>query len=61
LRKDPDDASSAPRGIIVTGEGDLATRRALEELEPGYHIDWYVYGLIGNQIRLERQHVDGTR
>jgi hypothetical protein len=43
------------------GEGDLATRRALEELEPGYHIDWYVYGLVGNQFKVERQHVDGTR
>lgn len=34
-----------PRGIIVTGCEDLHTRRALEELEPSYKIDWYIYGL----------------
>jgi hypothetical protein len=62
LRRDPEYEDSDPRGIIVTGEGDLHTRRALEELERGYHIDWYVYGLDAHgRIQLEHQHVKPGR
>lgn len=38
-----------PRGIIITGCEDLHTRRALEELNPSYHIDWFIYGLDKNE------------
>lgn len=56
VRQDP--ASKDPRGLILTGYADLHTRRALEELEPQYHIDWFVYGMDDNDaIRVKQIHV----
>ena len=44
-----------PRGLVLTGHADLHTRRALEELEPHYQIDWFVYGLDAfDNIRVEK-------
>jgi hypothetical protein len=40
---------------------DLATRCALEQLEPGIHIDWFVYGLVGGKLKLEEQKVESSR
>jgi len=57
LRRDPKYTNSDPRGVIVTGEGDLATRRALEELDPTYQLEWYVYGLKEGRIHVERQEI----
>lgn len=37
--------AKAPRGLLITGEADLTTRRALQRLEPGCNIDWWLYGL----------------
>jgi hypothetical protein len=45
LRRDRRFANTDPRGLIITGEADIPTRRALEELEPSYTIDWWLYGL----------------
>ena len=45
-----------PRGVVITGQADLHTRRALEELEPQYHIEWYVYG-VDNQGEILVKHV----
>lgn len=45
FRSDPNHKPQDPRGLIITGEADLATRRALQELEPGYKIDWWLYGV----------------
>ncbi len=45
FRGDPSHKPQDPRGLIITGEADLATRRALQELEPGCKIDWWLYGL----------------
>jgi hypothetical protein len=43
-----------PRGVIITGCEDLHTRRALEELEPSYHIDWFIYGIdSADKIHIE--------
>lgn len=53
LRQTP--SCKNPRGLILTGYADLHTRRALEELEPRYHIDWFVYGLDDNaMIRVQQ-------
>lgn len=46
IRSDP--GCRDPRGLIITGYEDPHTRRALEELEPSYHIDWFIYGLDAN-------------
>lgn len=45
LRADPRHQRANIRGILVTGRADLNTRKVLEELEPDYHIDWWIYGL----------------
>lgn len=45
LRADPRHKQARIRGILVTGRADLNTRKVLEELEPDYHIDWWIYGL----------------
>lgn len=51
-----------PRGVIVTGIADLHTRRVLEELEPQYHIDWFVYGIDDrNSILVQRVSVRASR
>lgn len=51
-----------PRGAIVTGYADLHTRRVLEELEPQYHIDWFVYGIDDNNtVHVRRVLVHGSR
>ena len=43
-----------PRGIIITGQEDQHTRKALMELSPSYRIDWFIYGIDGeNNIRIE--------
>lgn len=55
-------ACREPRGVIVTGIADLHTRRVLEELEPQYHIDWFVYGIDArNSIRVQQVPVRGSR
>jgi hypothetical protein len=54
LKKVPEFAARNPRGIIVTGKGDLATRRALEEVDPGSQIEWYVYGVVDGRIEVKR-------
>lgn len=62
IRQDP--TAKEPRGLILTGYADLHTRRALEEIEPQYHIDWFVYGLDDRDvIRVEQIHIShkGTR
>ncbi len=43
------------RGVLVTGEGDLATRRALEQLTAGERIDWWIYGIHGSAIVVKRE------
>ncbi len=52
VRNDPEHKD--PRGIIITGYADFSHRHALEELEPGYHIDWFIYGLIGESIKVDQ-------
>jgi len=47
-----------PRAILVTGQGDLATRSALRTLDPLGLIDWYVYGLEGNVLRTKKLDVE---
>lgn len=42
-----------PRGVLITGVGDLHTRRALEGRQADDHIRWWVYGLRGSRILLE--------
>ncbi len=41
-----------PRGLIITGYADLHTRRALEELEPQYHVDRFIYSLTSDNARV---------
>ena len=57
IRKDSRHPGRQIRGILVTGEGDLATRRALEELAAGDRIDWWIYGVHEGQIQLKREPV----
>lgn len=45
LRGDGRHRGAKIRGVLVTGRADLNTRKVLEELEPDYHIDWWIYGL----------------
>lgn len=57
-----DAACRDPRGVIITGIADLHTRRVLEELEPQYHIDWYVYGInASNSILVQKVPVEAPR
>jgi hypothetical protein len=52
------DGYSDPHGLILTGYADMHTRRVLEELEPEYHIDWFIYGLdFDNSIRVQQVQV----
>jgi hypothetical protein len=55
-----DEGMPRPRGILITGVGDMHTRRALREIQPGVDIEWYVYGLAPNtgRIRLRRIEVE---
>lgn len=60
LRLDRHFSGTDPRGLIITGEADIPTRRALEELEPAYTIDWWLYGLGDDgDLRLERERISG--
>jgi hypothetical protein len=42
-----------PRGILITGYADADTRRALQGRERDDHIDWFVYGLVDDRVKLE--------
>ncbi|MBI5569889.1 MAG: DUF91 domain-containing protein [Desulfomonile tiedjei] len=60
VRNDP--SHKDPRGIIITGFADFPTRHALEELEPDYHIDWFIYGLAEDlSIQLQQIKIQSLR
>jgi hypothetical protein len=60
VRNDP--SHKDPRGIIITGYADFPTRHALEELEPDYHIDWFIYGLAEDgSIQLQQIKIQSPR
>ncbi|MEZ4222322.1 MAG: endonuclease NucS [Polyangiaceae bacterium] len=45
IDKDSRYGKAPSRAVIITGRADLPTRRALERLEPGKDVAWYVYGI----------------